>query len=51
MLFLVAADHTARGVLKAGADPLAMADRGELLRRLMIALTGPASMVCWPRPT
>jgi hypothetical protein len=41
MLFLVAADHTARGVLKAGADPLAMADRGELLRRLMIALGRP----------
>lgn len=40
-LFLIAADHTARGVLKAGADPHAMADRGELLRRLMIALSRP----------
>jgi hypothetical protein len=41
VLFLIAADHTARGVLKAGANPLAMADRGELLRRLMIALSRP----------
>lgn len=40
-LFLVAADHPARGVLKAGADPMAMADRGELLRRLLIALGRP----------
>ena len=40
-LFLIAADHPARGVLKAGADPLAMADRGELLRRLLVALQQP----------
>jgi uncharacterized protein len=40
-LFLIAADHPARGVLKAGADPLAMADRGELLRRLQVALQRP----------
>lgn len=40
-MFLVAADHPARGVLKAGADPRAMADRGELLRRLRIALERP----------
>lgn len=40
-LFLIAADHPARGVLKAGADPLAMADRGELLRRLLVALERP----------
>lgn len=40
-LFLVAADHPGRGVLKAGDDPLAMADRGELLRRLVIALGRP----------
>jgi len=40
-LFVIAADHTARGILKAGGDPLAMADRGELLRRLMIALSRP----------
>ncbi|TMF59715.1 MAG: UTRA domain-containing protein [Chloroflexi bacterium] len=36
-LFLIAADHPARGVLKVGADPMAMADRGELLRRLLTA--------------
>jgi len=40
-LFLVAADHPARGVLKVGADPMAMADRGELLRRLLTALERP----------
>ena len=40
-LFLVAADHPARGVLKAGSDPMAMADRGELLRRLLTALERP----------
>ncbi len=40
-VFLVAADHPARGVLKAGGDPLAMADRGELLRRLELALARP----------
>jgi DhnA family fructose-bisphosphate aldolase class Ia len=40
-LFLIAADHPARGVLKAGADPMAMADRGGLLRRLLIALQRP----------
>ena len=40
-LFLIAADHPARGVLKAGRDPLAMADRGELLHRLLVALGRP----------
>ena len=40
-LFLIAADHPARGVLKVGSDPMAMADRGELLSRLMIALGRP----------
>src|SRR5258708_1524545 len=40
-LFLVAADHTARGVLAAGGDPRAMADRGELLTRLVEALAQP----------
>jgi hypothetical protein len=40
-MFLVAADHPARGVLKAGGDPRAMADRGDLLRRLQIALERP----------
>ncbi|HEV2251384.1 MAG TPA: hypothetical protein VGT60_12850 [Candidatus Limnocylindria bacterium] len=41
-LFLVAADHTARGVLAAGGDPRAMADRGRLLVRLVEALAHPA---------
>ena len=40
-LFLVAADHPARGVLKVGANPMAMADRGELLQRLLTALSRP----------
>jgi hypothetical protein len=40
-MFLVAADHTARGVLKAGSDPHAMGDRGELLRRVLLALERP----------
>jgi len=40
-LFLVAADHPARGVLGAGRDPLAMADRGEMLHRLLVALGRP----------
>ena len=41
-LFLVAADHPARGVMAAGGDPRAMADRGELLARLQLALSRPA---------
>lgn len=41
-LFLVAADHPARGVFAAGGDPRAMADRGDLLRRLIEALAHPA---------
>lgn len=40
-LFLVAADHPARGALKVGDDPLAMADREELLDRLRRALANP----------
>ncbi len=40
-LFLIAADHPARGLLKAGRNPTAMADRGELLRRLLVALGRP----------
>lgn len=38
VLFLVAADHPARGALAVGADHLAMADRRELLARLVLAL-------------
>lgn len=40
-LFIVAADHPARGALGVGADPAAMADRYELLRRLATALSRP----------
>ncbi|MGI5169027.1 Cgl0159 family (beta/alpha)8-fold protein [Spirillospora sp. CA-253888] len=38
---IIAADHPARGALAAGGDPLAMADRGELLHRLCTALERP----------
>jgi hypothetical protein len=41
-LFLVAADHPARGALGVGGDPMAMADRRSLLERLLIALENPA---------
>jgi hypothetical protein len=37
-LFLVAADHPARGALASGGDAMAMADRRSLLARLMVAL-------------
>lgn len=40
-LFIVAADHPARGALAVGADATAMADRYELLDRLAIALSRP----------
>lgn len=40
-LFLVAADHPARGVLKAGDRPLAMADRRVMLERVIVALEQP----------
>lgn len=40
-LFLVAADHPARGALGTGGDPMAMADRRSLLARLFIALQDP----------
>ncbi|WP_068063484.1 Cgl0159 family (beta/alpha)8-fold protein [Nocardia xishanensis] len=41
-LFLVAADHPARGALGVGSDRTAMADRRALLERLLIALANPA---------
>ena len=41
MLFIVAADHTARGMVGLGADPLAMADRRSMLDRLLAALANP----------
>jgi hypothetical protein len=40
-LFLVAADHPARGALTAGGDTTAMADRRSLLARLVAALEHP----------
>jgi len=40
-LMLVAADHSARGALRAGDDPMAIADRGRLLERLVTALSRP----------
>ncbi|MFL6118857.1 deoxyribose-phosphate aldolase [Actinophytocola sp.] len=38
---IIAADHPARGALRAGAYPMAMANRRELLRRLCVALARP----------
>ena len=38
---IVAADHPARGTLRAGRERLAMADRADLLERLCIALDRP----------
>ncbi|MBI5160333.1 MAG: deoxyribose-phosphate aldolase [Micrococcales bacterium] len=40
-LFILAADHPARGALAVGGNPTAMADRYELLDRLAIALSRP----------
>ncbi|MBW8803682.1 MAG: aldolase [Catenulisporales bacterium] len=40
-LMLLAADHPARGSLGVRDDPNAMADRGELLNRLVVALARP----------
>ena len=40
-LFIVAADHTARGIISASGQPLAMADRYDLLDRLIRALAVP----------
>lgn len=40
-LFIVAADHPARGSLGVGGDPAAMADRNDLLDRLALALSRP----------
>jgi hypothetical protein len=41
LLMIVAADHPARGALSAGPNPMAMADRRDLLERLCIALDRP----------
>ncbi len=40
-LFIVAADHPARGALGVRSDPVAMADRYDLLQRLALALQNP----------
>ncbi len=40
-IFLIAADHPARGALRAGARPMAMADRVDLLERMSLALSRP----------
>jgi DhnA family fructose-bisphosphate aldolase class Ia len=40
-LMIIAADHPARGALRAGDRPLAMGDRTELLERLVLALSHP----------
>lgn len=40
-LMLIAADHSARGALRAGDDALAMGDRTELLDRMVRALARP----------
>ncbi|MCU1665372.1 MAG: hypothetical protein QOI36_3925 [Pseudonocardiales bacterium] len=40
-LMMIAADHPARGALRAGGQALAMADRGDLLDRLCLALSRP----------
>ncbi|MFE2045167.1 deoxyribose-phosphate aldolase [Streptomyces sp. NPDC059477] len=40
-LFILAADHPARGAVAAGGDPTAMGDRHELLARCLVALSRP----------
>jgi hypothetical protein len=40
-MFIIAADHPARGALRAGDRPMAMADRADLLERMVLALLRP----------
>jgi hypothetical protein len=40
-MMIIAADHPARGALRAGPDPLAMGNRADLLRRICTALARP----------
>ena len=40
-LMVIAADHPARGALRAGDRPMAMADRADLLERISLALSRP----------
>ena len=52
-LMMIAADHPARGALRAGERALAMADRVDLLDRLCLALSRPGvngvlgTPTCW----
>jgi hypothetical protein len=41
MMFIVAADHTARGMVALGNDPRAMANRRVMINRLLTALENP----------
>jgi hypothetical protein len=41
VLFIVAADHTARGMVGVGSNPAAMADRRSMIDRLLTALENP----------
>ena len=41
MLFIIAADHTARGMLGLGSDKTAMANRRSMLERIVTALENP----------
>ena len=51
-LLLVAADHSARGALRAGDDPMAIADRSRLLETARCrARAAPGWTACWARPT
>ena len=40
-LFIIAADHPARGALRVGERPMALADRADLLERMSLALHRP----------
>ena len=40
-IMMIAVDHPARGALRAGERPLAMADRADLLDRIVLALSRP----------
>ena len=40
-MFIIAADHPARGALRVGERPMALADRADLLERMSLALSRP----------
>ena len=50
-LMIIAADHSARGILAAGDRPMAMASRTDLLDRILVALGLPGWTGSWERPT